>query len=257
MLLCAPRRRIGPFPTTYRKVRTLSVFSRRFQQIEIRRSSARFCSWKNGPTCSCGKTSLRPRCSLRRTSAACNGLWCSDCATCTAAGETNQNLFDQWKILSLDSYLNFHQTPANKSCLMSEQPTRWNGRPGSDSTAGVWLRRLNHTGCQAIHLPTRQSWVRIGSIAGGLETCPEEVSMAEVTNSRLPPPTETNRVVNTRPPVKPRVQEFRAEILGCGSNPHGCFRTPVGLSRKRDFSASRRNRENPCGKGKKRETPRA
>ncbi len=73
---------------------------------------------------------------------------------------------------------------------------------------------------------------------------------------RLLPATETNRVVNPQGSVRQRAREFWAEILGCGSNPQGCFRTPVCLSRNRERRGGLRIGVNARRKGKKRETPR-
>lgn len=71
----------------------------------------------------------------------------------------------------------------------------------------------------------------------------------------LVPPAESNRVANPRRDVNQRFREFRAEISGFGSNLYGWFRASVGVSRNGDFPASGRMDVNPCGKGKKRETP--
>jgi len=104
-----------------------------------------------------------------------------------------------------------------------------------------------------------QETIRVWSKAYGRPIC-EDDAIEILTNvrrltERLVPPAGPNRVANPRRVVNQRFREFRAENSGSEANLDDWFRSPVGVSRNGEFSASERIGVNRCRKGGKRKTP--
>ena len=68
---------------------------------------------------------------------------------------------------------------------------------------------------------------------------------------------KTNAVVNPERVVQQRIREFWRRFSARGSNPHGCFRTPVALSKTRERGAGGGKARSPLTTARYEKTPEA